>query len=163
MWGTVIAMPQPRNRDAIVEAIKDQGLLRNLDPHHLHKLAAFGLEASFESEHVIFRERDVTGYFYLITSGSVVLEIVAPARHIAIQTLHCGDAFGWSSLLGSGPKHFQARTLSPVTAVAFDGAQVRAACEEDPRFGYSIMKRLLEVVTERIDASRHQIGTTTTD
>ncbi len=156
-------MPPSRNRDALVEAIKDQGLLKNLDPHHLHKLAAFGLESSFESEHVIFQEQDVAGYFYLITSGSVVLEIVAPARHIPIQTLHQGDALGWSSLLGSGPRHFQARAISPVTAVAFDGAGVRAACEQDPRFGYAIMKRLLEVVAERLDASRHQIGNTTPD
>ena len=156
-------MPQLQNKDSLLEAIKDQGLLRNLDPHHVHKLAAFALESSFKSEHVIFRERDVTGYFYLITSGSVVLESVAPARHIPVQTLHRGDTFGWSSLIGSGPAHFQARALSPVTAVAFDGAEVRAACEHDPRFGYAIMKRLLEVVTERVDASRHQIGKTTPD
>lgn len=156
-------MPQLQNSEALIEAIKDQGLLRNLDPHYVHKLASFALESSFKPEHVIFRERDVSGYFYLITSGSVVLEIVAPARHIAIQTLHRGDAFGWSSLLNSSPRHFQARALSPVTAIAFDGPEVRAACEQDPRFGYAIMKRLLEVVTERLDASRHQIGKTTPD
>src|ERR1700687_3045289 len=154
-------MPYLQTNDSLVEAIKDQGLLRDLDPHHVHKLATFALECSFKAEQVIFREGDVAGYFYLITSGSVVLEVVGPARHIAVQTLHPGDAFGWSSLLGSSPRHFEARALSPVTAVAFDGAEVRAACAPDPSVGHAIMKRFLEVLTERGDASRHQIGKTT--
>jgi CRP/FNR family cyclic AMP-dependent transcriptional regulator len=149
--------------DRLIESIKDQGLLRNLDPHHVHRLAGLALEASFEPEQVIFREGDAKVYFYLITSGSVVLEVLTPARHIKIQTLHQGDAMGWSSLLDTSERHFQARALSSVTAVAFDGAELRQACEQHPSFGYALMKRLLETVTERVDASRQQIGKTTTD
>ncbi len=150
-------------QDGLIESIKDQGLLRNLDPHHVHRLAGLALEAAFEPEQVIFREGDEQGYFYLITSGSVALEIVAPAEPIKIQTIHQGDAMGWSSLLDTGRRRFQARALSPVTAVAFDGAEVRQACEQDSGFGYALMKRLLETVTERIDASRLQIAQTTPD
>src|SRR5437588_10641215 len=94
------------SNDLLIEAIKDQGMLKSLAPHHVHKLAALALEASFHPEQIIFREGETAGYFYLITSGSVVLEIVAPARHIHIQTLHPGDAMGWSSLLDTGHRHF---------------------------------------------------------
>ena len=153
-------MTQAHSNDVLIDAIRDQGMLKNLDPHYVHRLAAMALEASFQPEQIIFREGETTGYFYLITSGSVVLEIVAPARHIHVQTLHPGDAMGWSSLLDNGRKHFQARALTRATALAFDGAEVRKACEHDPRFGYAIMKRLLQVVTERVDASRVQIGRT---
>ena len=32
-------------------------------------------------------------------------------------------------------------------------AKLREACEQDSAFGYLMMKRLLEMVTERLDAS----------
>jgi CRP/FNR family cyclic AMP-dependent transcriptional regulator len=115
------------------------------------------LEAFFLPDHVIFHEGDAGGYFYLILSGSVVLEIIGSGAHIEIQTLHEGDAMGWSSLLDTGRKHFQARAITRVTAAAFDAPTLRKLCEQEPRFGYAIMKRLVEVVTDRVYASRLRI------
>ena len=65
---------------------------------------------------------------------------------------------GWSSLVESeGGAHFQARVISPARALSFDGAALRDTCESDPAFGYRMMKALLSLVTERLDASRMQL------
>lgn len=148
------AMSPTQLKDCLSCLDKDHGFLHNLDPHYVQKLEALALEAFFVPDQVIFHEGDANGYFYLIVSGSVVLEILGPAGHVEIQTLRAGDAMGWSSLLNTSRKHFQARALTRVTAAALDAAELRRLCEQEPRFGYAIMKRLLEVVTERLYASR---------
>ena len=134
----------------------DRGLLRNLDPHHLCKLAGLALEARFDSGHVIFHQGDLTGFFYLIISGSVELESVDNAGQKHVQTLRAGDAFGWSSVLDGERKHSLARATSNVVALAFDGGELRLACDLDPEFGYAFMKRLLSIVASRLESGPPQ-------
>jgi CRP-like cAMP-binding protein len=55
----------------------------------------------------------------------VALEIIAPARHIEIETIHEGGGMGWSSLLGDEPKRLQARAVTDVRALAFTGKDLR--------------------------------------
>ena len=129
----------------------DRGLLRGLDPHHLHKIAALSLEARFDRGHVVFHQGDLTGFFYLIVSGSVELDLATAKGEKHVQTLHAGDAFGWSSVLDGERKHYQARALSDVVALALDGYELRKACDQDPEFGYALMKRLLALVARRLD------------
>lgn len=132
------------------------GLLRGLDPHHLHKLAGLALEARFDHDHVVFHQGDLTAFFYLIVSGSVELESTGGVGGKHLQTLHAGEAFGWSSVLDGERKHSQARALSDVVALAFDGCELRRACDRDPEFGYALTKRLLSVVAGRLEAGHPQ-------
>ncbi len=53
---------------------------------------------------------------------------------------------------------FQARALTPVTLLTFDGEFLRRKCEDDPLFGYVLMKRLLLLVSERLDVVRGQLA-----
>lgn len=137
--------------EQILEAVSAHGLLKDLDPHHLHRLAGLALEASFEPGHIVFREGDPAGFFYLILSGQVALE----SGGEIVETLGPGDALGWSSLIEGEHKHFQARALTPVMAFAFDGAEVRRVSNDHPDFGYAITRRLLPVLAERLEAARH--------
>lgn len=141
-----------------IEAAKGQELLKRFEPQHLEKLAGLAREVRFTRDQIVFREGTHPGFFYLIVEGSVVLEIIATGRSVLLQTLHAGDAMGWSSLVDAEEgAHFEARALGPTRALAFDGAQLRAACESDPAFGYRMMKALLGLVTDRLDASRIQL------
>ena len=106
---------------------------------------------------IIFREGDQSSLFYLLQSGKVSLEVLVLGKVARIQTLGEGDELGWSSIFSGGRKQFQARALGAVRALAFDGAQLQAACEEDPVFGYALLKRLLGVVAERLQATRMQL------
>jgi len=133
-----------------------RGLLRDLDPHHLCKLAGLALEARFDPGHVIFHQGDLTGFFYLIVSGFVELESVDNAGRKHVQTLGPGDAFGWSSVLDGERKHSLARAASNVIALAFDGHELRLACDQDPEFGYAFMKRLLSIVASRLETVQPQ-------
>ena len=130
-----------------------------LQPQHIEKLRTLAREVRFEPDQIIFREGDECHDFYLVVSGRVGLEmeIAAPGRTLRVQTLTAGDELGWSALLMGSGKHFQARALGVVEALAFDGAQMLEACKTDTSFGYALMHRLLAVVAERLQATRLQV------
>ena len=87
----------------------------------------------------------------------IALEIAAPGHTFRVQTLFSGDELGWSALLMGRGKHFQARTLERVDALAFEGSELLGACNADTNFGYTLMQRLLAVVAERLQATRLQL------
>jgi CRP/FNR family cyclic AMP-dependent transcriptional regulator len=101
-----------------------------------------------------FIRGDLTGFFYLILSGAMELESTGAAGEKRVITLYSGDAFGWSSVLDGERKHSQARALSEVVALAFDGSELRKACDQDPEFGYALTKRLLSIVAGRLEAGQ---------
>jgi hypothetical protein len=44
-----------------------------------------------------------------------------------------------------------------VTALAFEGGELLDACRHDPSFGFAFIYRVLEVVSERLQATRLQV------
>jgi CRP-like cAMP-binding protein len=60
-------------------------------------------------------------------------------------------------MMDEGRKQFQARALEPVRALAFDGGKLRRLCDADFAFGYDVLKRLLVVVSERLQNTRLQL------
>ena len=123
----------------------------------MDRLAAFAKDVMFSRDHVVFHEGDECSEFYLIVSGRIALEVEEPGHTLRVQTLSEGDELGWSALLMSAGKHFQARALEPVEALAFDGPKLLAAFKEDTAFGFAFMCRLLDVVAGRLQATRLQL------
>lgn len=142
---------------AIHSALSAHPFLEGFAPNHLETLSQLAFEVTFDPDQIIFREGDPSSFFYLIVSGKVALEIATPGRFIAIQTVGDGEELGWSSLLDQVNKQFRARCLDPVRALAFDGARVIAACETDHEFGYMILRKVLEIVADRLRATRLQV------
>jgi CRP/FNR family transcriptional regulator, cyclic AMP receptor protein len=141
----------------LAELLKAQPFAEGMKESHLRKLAEMAMEVQFARDQIIFRQGDESGLFYVILTGKVALEASAPGRLLRVQTIGVGDELGWSSFLAEGGKQFQARTIEPVRAVAFDGARLRQACEQDPAFGYQLLKKLLKVVAGRLQATRIQM------
>lgn len=138
--------------DLLLTAGQDS-FLKGLDPHHLHKLAGLALEAEFDAGHVIFHEGDERNRLYILCSGSVALQTEAGGH--SMQVLGPGDLLGWSALVEGGHRQFEARCLSQVRALAFEGEELARTFDADPRLGYAVMKRLLGVLAGRIEAVRH--------
>lgn len=132
--------------------------LYGLDPQQLRKLAPLAEHKQYTTGQVIFHIGDRSSHFHLIVSGDVALEQVAGGEPLRVQTLHHGDAMGWSALTADARAHFQARALSPVTTVSFPSEGLRETCESDPMLGYVLMKRLVEVIGERLDATRARLA-----
>ena len=143
--------------ETVSEMLQHHPFVREFEPRHVEKLANMAKPVRFERDQILFREGDDCSEFYLIVTGLVALEIVAPGHVFRVQTLFAGDELGWSALLMGRGKHFQARTLERMDALAFEGIELLAACKEDPLFGFTFMQRLLGVVAERLQATRLQL------
>ncbi len=141
----------------LADVLKAQPFAEGMRESHVRKLAEMAMEVQFARDQIVFRQGDQSGLFYLVLSGKVALEASGPGRMIRVQTLGVGDELGWSAFLAESGKHFQARTLEPVRALAFDGTRLRQACEQDPSFGYQLLKKLLRVVAARLQATRMQM------
>ncbi len=141
-----------------VESTHAYTLLSDLEPQQLRTLLPLALDQQFEAGQIVFHSNEKSRFLHLIVSGDVMLEEDTGAKVVPVYALHAGDAMGWSALISDAVTHFQARALSQVSTVAFPSAEIRGACERDPAMGYSLMKRLLELVTDRLDATRMKLA-----
>ena len=141
----------------MVAALRRHPFDKDFAAPHIERLASLASEAHFDRDQMIFREGDEFSKFYLIIAGRVALEMATPEGPLRVQTLSAGDELGWSAILMGRGKHFQARALERVRALAFDGPALLAACREDKTFGYALMYRMLGVVSERLQATRLQL------
>jgi CRP/FNR family transcriptional regulator, cyclic AMP receptor protein len=139
-----------------MEALIDEvPALAGLAPSFLELVAGCATNARFEAGDYIFREGDAANNFYAIRRGSAALEIHVPAREaVIIETLHEGDLLGWSWLFPPYRWSFDAHAVEPVGAIAFDGACLRRKCEDDHDLGYELMRRISQVIIERLQATR---------
>ncbi|MFO1312894.1 MAG: Crp/Fnr family transcriptional regulator [Burkholderiales bacterium] len=143
--------------EAHLAKLRHHPFVLEFEPRHIERLASLARDVRFERDQVIFREGDDCSEFYLICSGLVSLELVAPGHVFRVQTLFAGDELGWSAVLMGSGKQFQARVLERVDALAFEASELLASCREDTAFGFALMQRLLAVVAERLQATRVQL------
>ena len=142
---------------SLLQALESHPFVSDFPPQDRARLAALAKEVRFEPDQVIFREGDDYSVFYLLGKGMVALELEVPGHVLRVQTLYAGDVFDWSALLPHAGKHFQARALDAVTALAFEGDQLLASFRADPQFGLVFMLRLMGVVSERLRNTRLQL------
>ena len=96
-------------KETVLATLRHHPFVAEFEPRHVEKLATMAKEIRFDRDQVVFREGDDCTEFYLIVTGLIGLEIVAPGHTFRVQTLFAGDELGWSAfpLMGRG-KHFQA-------------------------------------------------------
>ena len=152
------AAPETGAIKAVEVVIAAHPFLKGLSPAHLRVLADNAMRMSYAPNDYIFREGDQANRFYLIERGQVVLEASAQYENpVPIQTLGPGDVLGWSWLYPPYRWHFDARTAEPTTAIFFYGTRLREQCEEDHSLGYELMKRMSNVLIQRLQATRKQL------
>ena len=137
--------------------IVDHPFLGSFSREHLDLILEHAVDVQFEPGEVIFKENDPANRFYLIEYGKVTLETHLPHDgDIVVQTLAGGDVVGWSWLFPPFAWHFRARALEPTSAIVIDGAHLLGLCERNHDLGFELMKRMAQVVIQRLQATRRQ-------
>ncbi len=94
---------------------------------------------------------------YLIVSGNVSLEVCAAGAGCKqILTLGPGELVGWSSHLGQSRYTARARTPQRARLVQLNVPQLMKICDQDPGFGYDLMRRTALALAKRLNATRIQ-------
>lgn len=129
-----------------------------LDAGFTSLIVGCALNVRFDAGSYIFKEGAPADTFYLIRGGKVALEIFAPQRKpIVISTVGEGEILGWSWLLPPYVWKFHAHAIQSIRAIALDGKCLRTKCEENHDLGYEVLKRFVQIIEQRLDATRLQL------
>ena len=144
--------------NSILEQLKAHPFWRGMTPAHVNVITEGAQIVSFKPGEVIFREGEPANKFYVINSGSVALEAHEPGDGtVLVNTLEAGSMLGWSWLFPPFFWHFQARASAPTDLIALDAARLLRIAETDRDFGYELMKRVAQVVIQRLQTTRQQL------
>jgi CRP/FNR family transcriptional regulator, cyclic AMP receptor protein len=107
---------------------------------------------------ILFRQGESADKFYVLRNGLISIQmpaIIGP--NLEIQTLGTNQVLGWSWLIPPFKWNFQAMAEEDSELLMFDGTAILARCEQEPRFGYELLKKFAELMSMRLDAARQKM------
>jgi CRP/FNR family transcriptional regulator, cyclic AMP receptor protein len=135
-----------------LSAVIARPVFQGLPAAHARALASAAAPARFDAGEWILRAGDPADVFYVVHDGEVEVQLFVPDRGLAtIETLGAASVLGWSWLFPPYRTHFEARARSAVRALSFDGVALRLKCEDDPAFGFEMMKRFAPILIARLE------------
>jgi CRP-like cAMP-binding protein len=143
------------DKQAIEDYLSSHAFFSDMDGNYVDFLANSVAEVQIGEGEVIFHQGDRADKFYLLRQGKVSIQVpalVGPA--LEIQILGEDQILGWSWLISPYRWHFLARAVEDSNILEFDGGAILAHCEEDPKFGYELLKRFAALMSERLEAAR---------
>ncbi len=147
----------PKSKD-LTEVIGRHPLFAGLDPTHLELVAGCASNVRFAAGQQILQEGKVANTFYLIRYGRVSVDVYSPGRgRVTIQTLHKGDVLGWSWIVEPYRWHHDARALELTRALAFEASCLRKKSDDDPAFGYALIRRFAPLIAQRLERAELQL------
>jgi len=139
--------------ESLEPILKQHPFFRDLPQKYIDFMVGCTTHVVFKAGEVILQEGEDADKFYLIRSGKVAVYIAKP-EEIVIETIHENDILGWSWLIPPYRYRFSAKATENVRALALDGKCLRGKCETNSDLGYELFKRIIGVLTERLEATR---------
>jgi len=138
---------------ALEQLVRQHEFANGLSDGQIASLTSIAREVRFSENEVILTDGQRSAAFYLVISGSVVVELCTARYVVGVQALGVGQVFGWSSLLDRQDTLFQVRAREDTRALRLDGEKLQALCRNDPTLGIEILQRTLNVVAGRVKAT----------
>src|SRR5690349_20219564 len=135
------------------QVLQHHAFMQGLAPAHIADLSLLAREVTFEEDEVILDEGQLSSAFYLLSTGSVSIELRTRRYAVCVEALGPGQAFGWSALLDHQDTLFQVRARERTTALCLDGVALKDKCRTNFALGVEILQRTLALVAERVEAT----------
>ena len=142
----------------IQDYLSAHAFFSGLDDNFMKFLSNSATEIKIKQGDVLFQQGERADKFYLLRNGQISVQVPAlMGPTLEIQTLGEDQMLGWSWLIPPYRWNFQARAAEDSSLLEFDGSAIVARCEEDPKFGYELLKRFAALMSERLDAARQKM------
>jgi CRP-like cAMP-binding protein len=136
-----------------LDTLRSHRFTKGLNETQIAELAELAEEVIFEENELILSDGQRSTSFYLLTEGSVAVELRTPSYVVCVQALEPGQMFGWSALLNHQDTLFQVRARERTKALRLNGSDLQTCCRQDPALGTEILQRTLKVVAGRVKAT----------
>ncbi|MBI1842577.1 MAG: cyclic nucleotide-binding domain-containing protein [Verrucomicrobia bacterium] len=142
---------------SIETAVAQHPFLAGMSPAHRELIARSASLVDLRAGDLVFKQGDPAHKFYLILWGAVSLTHAGLKGNVPIQCVGAGEVLGWSWLFPPNAWHFNAMVTEPTRAIEIDGKALSALCAQQHEFGYELMRRISQVVIERLQKTRQKL------
>lgn len=122
------------------------------------KILAMATRATFPAGTEIMGEGDHVGWFGIVASGRIALQLGVPGRgQVTLETVEVGELFGLSALV---PPHKATTTVTAVgdvDALMVDASAIRSLFEQDCEFAASVYFAVARALLGRLDAAHEAL------
>jgi CRP/FNR family cyclic AMP-dependent transcriptional regulator len=140
------------------ELLAAQPFLAGLADRHLRLLSYTASRSVLHAGSRVFSEGSRADRFWLINRGRVDLDTQVPGRgSVVVESLGAGAVLGWSWMFPPYRWHFGALAVETTFAVRLDAFGVRRLCDSDHDLGYQLTRRFMQVVVDRLQATRMRL------
>ena len=107
---------------------------------------------------ILFRQGENADKFYVVRSGRISIQMPAiMGPTLEIQAVDEGQVLGWSWLISPYQWNFQTKAEEDSELLEFDGVAILARCEQEPKFGYELLKKFAGLMSVRLNAARQKM------
>lgn len=146
------------NDQSIAEYLSSHEFFFGLNDNFLQFLCECASEFAIKKGQILFQQGENADKFYIVRSGRISIQIPAIiGPNLEIQTLGKDQVLGWSWLIPPFKWNFQAMPEEDSELIMFDGATILERCEQEPRFGYELLKKFSALMSIRLDAARQKM------
>ena len=111
----------------------------------------------FDKDEILFTEGEPADRFYMLRSGTVLLEQrISDKVTACVGSVKPGFSFGWSAMVDNGVYTTEAVCTEPSEIYSFKRDKINNLFEQDPKMGFLIYQRLLEIIKKRLDYRTEQ-------
>jgi len=141
------------------EMLKRADIFEFLRLDELEDIAAISKIEEFEQDDLIFKEGDWAEKIYVILEGRVSIETtIYPGKKLAVYTLTKRMFLGYPSLLRTRKFINNARCLDKVKVITISAEELEDKIfKKDCRRGFLIIKRVAELVAQKLAETRMQL------
>lgn len=133
-------------------------LLEDLRDPHFEFLETVAVERSLDAGETLFRVGEPANRFFLVTSGTVALQISGGGRPtITIQTVGPGALLGLSWHVAPYRWQWTAVATEASTLAEFDANRVLSACEQDRELDNALLRVIAKESGKRLHNVRLQL------
>jgi CRP-like cAMP-binding protein len=135
-------------------------LFRDLPEELLDQIAALCDEETFSQGESVFREGDEADKLHFLLDGDIVLKVKLTSRPDSITVSAVNqryESFGWSGIVP--PFHYTASAIceSDCKILTLPGKVLMKMLSDNSEAGFTVMKRLIELVASRLRTSRQAL------
>ncbi|MCB0831930.1 MAG: cyclic nucleotide-binding domain-containing protein [Bacteroidetes bacterium] len=126
----------------------------------MEEIAALSKEAAAKKGEIIFREGEKADKLHFLMNGSVALRVKLTSRPDSVTVSFVSSpfqSFGWSGIVP--PYHYtsSAECDEDTNLLIIPADPFMKLLEKNPEHGFTIMKRISEIIADRLRNSRQAL------
>jgi len=143
---------------SIQDYLNSHDFFSELDDPYMKSLSESAQMLHIAEGDVLFRQGERAVKFYVLCDGKIKVQVPAiMGPPLEIQSVGNDQLLGWSWLIPPYRWNFLAIAEKDSELIEFDGAAILQHCEQDPTFGYQLLKNFTVLMSERLDAARQRM------